>query len=729
MHADPDDSNNPRTGRTPPHDDDAERALLGALLLSTIAVEQTRPVIATTDFYRPNHQHIYAAIASLYDRGEPVDPLTVAGALGDNQTLTQIGGTAALVDLQADAPGTTNAVHYAQRVVRAADARRVIAAATAMVNAAYDPGADPAAIADSGAAALAEAITATVGATPKGLYQLSWFLNNRTIERPPWVIPGILRQRWRLMIVAPEGLGKLTTLDTPVPTPSGWSTIGDLRVGDTVFDQHGKPCQVTGLSAVDLAPESYRVVFSNGSEQIACADHQWVTVDLPQRAANTWEQQVLTTRGIRDTLTVATRDGTRVLNHVVMAAGPLDLPEADLDDPPYRFGVHLTETAGIPVEYLRASIRQREALLQGILDAQTGSGSVGWMHEQVIVFNDERIAHDTRDLVATLGFCPRVREVGEQWQVTFDPAPPRTEFRYITAVEPVDPVPMRCIEVDSPDHTYLAGDDLIANHNSMLFRGLALGTAQGIHPFTGTRIDRQRVLMVDCENPDDVILEQCTPIERRLRASIPNYDEDGVWLLHAPEGLNLRKRADKTRLEQAIAAVRPSLVTAGPVYKLFRKDGDSDEDATLDVIHVLDDLRARYGFAIALEHHAPKAQRGVRDLDPFGSSVWFRWPELGVNLAPVPTDETLVDVGRFRRDRVRALWPDALERQPLGSARPWQGQWSSESPVRRLQGIIPATEAMDRELDEAMGVRQMTAPISSSAGPSQGSFLHPDDDF
>ena len=72
------------------------------------------------------------------------------------------------------------------------------------------------------------------------------------------------------------GGGKQLRLDEPIPTPGGWSTIGDLVPGDLVFDEHGRPVQVTHVHPIDLAPESYRITFSCGATIEACADHLWL---------------------------------------------------------------------------------------------------------------------------------------------------------------------------------------------------------------------------------------------------------------------------------------------------------------------------------------------------------------------------------------------------------------------------------------------------------------------
>lgn len=79
------------------------------------------------------------------------------------------------------------------------------------------------------------------------------------------------------LVAGTTGSGKLLTLDTPIPTPSGWTMMGQLKVGDTVFDETGKPCRITDVSDVNEQPDLYEVTFSDGSTIEADAEHLWWT--------------------------------------------------------------------------------------------------------------------------------------------------------------------------------------------------------------------------------------------------------------------------------------------------------------------------------------------------------------------------------------------------------------------------------------------------------------------
>lgn len=82
----------------------------------------------------------------------------------------------------------------------------------------------------------------------------------------------------------PRGSGKALALDTPIPTPSGWTTMGDVGIGDSVYSQDGSVTRVISATDVMFDHECYRVTFSNGESVLADAEHLWVTeahVDQP----------------------------------------------------------------------------------------------------------------------------------------------------------------------------------------------------------------------------------------------------------------------------------------------------------------------------------------------------------------------------------------------------------------------------------------------------------------
>ncbi|HEX7012645.1 MAG TPA: hypothetical protein VF161_07855, partial [Steroidobacteraceae bacterium] len=127
-------------------------------------------------------------------------------------------------------------------------------------------------------------------------------------------------------------LNKALALDTPIPTPSGWTTMGEIRVGDQVFDERGNVCTVLEVKDIQHGRPCFEVVFSDGTKIIADDEHWWYTEHRNRGPG------VRTTREIRETLTINHRGEAA---HSISVAGPLDLPEADLPLPPYAFGLWL----------------------------------------------------------------------------------------------------------------------------------------------------------------------------------------------------------------------------------------------------------------------------------------------------------------------------------------------------------------------------------------------------
>jgi replicative DNA helicase len=126
-----------RQPRVPPHDLDAEESLLGAMLLSSDAVAVAVETCSPGDFYKPAHGHIFSAILSLFEAGEPVDAVTVADELKRRGLLEQVGDPTVLVSLQVNTPSLANAGHYARIVEEHALLRRLIGVAGELAELGY----------------------------------------------------------------------------------------------------------------------------------------------------------------------------------------------------------------------------------------------------------------------------------------------------------------------------------------------------------------------------------------------------------------------------------------------------------------------------------------------------------------------------------------------------------------------------------------------------------------
>jgi replicative DNA helicase len=281
-------------GRQPPQDLAAEQSVLGGMLLSKDAIADVLERLRPGDFYRPAHQNVYDAILDLYGRGEPADAVTVAAELDRRGMLRRIGGAPYLHTLISTVPTAANAGYYAGIVAEKALLRRLVEAGTRVVQYGYAgaEGADVAEVVDRAQAEIydvtdrrlsedfvpledllqptmdeIDAIASSGGISrgvPTGFTELDEVTNG--------LHPGQM-----IIVAARPGVGKALALDTPLPTPAGWTTMGDVAVGDELLDADGLPTLVVAATAVMLGRPCYEIEFSDGTVIVADAQHQWPT--------------------------------------------------------------------------------------------------------------------------------------------------------------------------------------------------------------------------------------------------------------------------------------------------------------------------------------------------------------------------------------------------------------------------------------------------------------------
>ncbi|HHX14123.1 MAG TPA: replicative DNA helicase [Clostridiales bacterium] len=135
--------------RIPPHSQEAECSVLGALLLDRDALSDVASQLKDADFYEEAHREIYRAIIDLYQGNQAVDLLTVSEALKRRNSLEMVGGRAYIAQLTAEVPSTANALQYARIIIEKATLRRLIKAASDITEQAYQGRQDPETILDS----------------------------------------------------------------------------------------------------------------------------------------------------------------------------------------------------------------------------------------------------------------------------------------------------------------------------------------------------------------------------------------------------------------------------------------------------------------------------------------------------------------------------------------------------------------------------------------------------
>ncbi|MBO0835512.1 MAG: replicative DNA helicase, partial [Actinobacteria bacterium] len=533
-------------GRTPPHDLAAEQCVLGGMLLSKDAISDVLDVIKARDFYRPAHQLVHEVIMDLYGRGEPADAVTVAAELTRRGDISRVGGAPYLHTLIASVPTAANAGYYARIVRERAILRRLVEVGTRIVQLGYagDGEADelvdraeaeiygvtdrrisedylPLAEIMPGALDEIEAIGSRGGSlsgVPTGFADLDALTNG-------------LHAGQMVVIAARPAMGKALALDTSLPTPDGWTTMGEIQVGDQLLGADGRPVTVVAATEVMLDRPCFEVVFDDGTVIVADAEHQWVTataagsrlaaattMGAARRAAVDELGGVETGHltSVRTTAEIAaTVRGNRGYNHAVPATAPLELPAAPLPIPAYFLGQCLgmrasgagvaagarrSDSEHIRAEYLRAGRAQRADLLAGLLDTAGYVRRDGGVEFRC---TSARLASDVSELVVGLGYPCGIsrrtvsgRQLGASigYTVTFTTGDDvfratrkrlthqrrrptgvaaQTRQRVIIAVRRVASVPVRCVQVDAPDSLYLASRSMIPTHNSALALDIA----------------------------------------------------------------------------------------------------------------------------------------------------------------------------------------------------------------------------------------------------------------
>jgi replicative DNA helicase len=290
------DASQPREdyGRQPPQDMAAEQSVLGGMLLSKDAIADVLERLRPGDFYRPAHQNVYDAILDLYGRGEPADAITVSAELDRRGLLKRVGGAPYLHTLISTVPTAANAGYYAGIVAEKSLLRRLVEAGTRVVQYGY-AGAEGADVAEVVDRAQAEMYDVTDRRTAEDFVPLEQLLQPTmdeidAIASQGGISRGVptgftdldeltngLHPGQMIVIAARPGMGKALKLDTPLPTPTGWTTMGEVEVGDELIGADGLPTCVVAATEVMLGRPCFEVEFSDGTMIVADAEHQWPT--------------------------------------------------------------------------------------------------------------------------------------------------------------------------------------------------------------------------------------------------------------------------------------------------------------------------------------------------------------------------------------------------------------------------------------------------------------------
>ena len=278
--------------RTPPQDDAAEQSVLGAMLLSKDAIADVIEVIRGADFYKPAHETIYDAVLDLYGRGQPADAVTVAAELSRRGEINRVGGAPYVHTLVSSVPIAVNAGYYAEIVREKAILRRLVTAGTRIVQMGY---AGEGIVDDVVDSAQQEVYEVTEKRSSEDYAPLSDIIHStldeiEAISNRGGEMTGVptgfadldeltngLHGGQMVIVAARPAVGKALALDTPLATPTGWTTMGEVAVGDLVMGADATPTRVVAATGVLRGRPCYELTFSDGATIVADYQHNWVT--------------------------------------------------------------------------------------------------------------------------------------------------------------------------------------------------------------------------------------------------------------------------------------------------------------------------------------------------------------------------------------------------------------------------------------------------------------------
>ncbi len=139
-------------------------------------------------------------------------------------------------------------------------------------------------------------------------------------------------------LVGESSHGKALDTDTPIPTPKGWTSMGEISVGDSVFDEEGNPCTVTFATGVQHGRPCYEVLFSDGSTIVADADHRWWVHRKDSGGRRSSTPVVVTTE---EMLSAGVRVRGEYRRFHVPLTSPVSYPSQELPIDPYILGLWL----------------------------------------------------------------------------------------------------------------------------------------------------------------------------------------------------------------------------------------------------------------------------------------------------------------------------------------------------------------------------------------------------
>lgn len=329
-------------------------------------------------------------------------------------------------------------------------------------------------------------------------------------------ITASVRDHKRTVVASCHGSGKALALDTPLPTPSGWTTMGEVEAGDELLGVDGRPAKVVATTPVWEDEDTYEVVFSDGATITCSGKHEWNTLTAKARnrirvqchrkdMAVDWSfwwhlTETFTTAELAESL----RTNTYEHNHAVPLPSGIEGTETGFLLNEYHMGAEPAMRLRVPLPMLRAAKWQRWAFLQGLSDADSYVDRTGAVVYTVPTEMDAQLVAELLRASGKAMVTRKYEDKQSDWKVVarIEESPyrdnadmdsewrqrnhgkrtySRNTARMIVDVRRVATVPTRCVQVDAPHHLYLAGREMIPTHNSMIASVIAAWWVS-VHP-------------------------------------------------------------------------------------------------------------------------------------------------------------------------------------------------------------------------------------------------------
>ena len=589
------------------------------------------------------------------------------------------------------------------------------------------------------------------------------------------------------LIIAPAGFGKAQPLEARILTPTGYKLMGEMKVGDFVIGQDGKPHKVSGVFPQGKRP-IYKVSFANGTSCECDEEHLWTVGD---RWSNKDEFEVKTLKEI-----IADTDR----NYYVPKNECVEFTEVETDIDPYemgKFAVSLASQMGDNMvhdidlwNYLFNSVEKRESLLQGLMDA---SGWVDKNHFLNFTTVNEQLAEDVKFLVLSLGGKAKIRHTENSseyivhfnlsynknikafrdeekqkdvWNIITNPNIEITEVEYIGEKE------AQCIMVDYDDHMYLT-ENFIVTHNTSF--------TTAIDAYAATcRCDANnhegfKVLQIFFEDDDVDItrkifakklteeLPKGKKIEARelKRLNIQDRDEIYQLLMNHPDRelltKNLRLKHFKTGVKTATdigifikrlinSGFKPDLVTIDYFECIAPEKGGYSNDSEWSregvTMRVLENLAHEFNIAIWIPTQGTK--------DSMNSPDFVRMDQASGSAKKVHVAQLILSVSRQLDDIDRCRANIAILKNRSGkSGKGFKGiyfdngtctiscdeaiefdsqlEWDKEMEREKEEQTMTALRGIAQRNREAQSLKSSASKPSNYVGQIDGEFLKNDE--